>query len=52
MDTTGLTKLCVRANDATEEMTSSKPMSDTLYEITTGYRKNGALLVNIHEESQ
>lgn len=52
MDTAGLTKVCVRANDATESMDSSKPLSDTLYEVTTGYRKNGALLLNIHEESR
>jgi len=52
LDTTGLTKICVRANDVTADIESSKPLSDTVYEVTTAYRANGALLVNIHEESR
>ncbi|GAB3925300.1 hypothetical protein GCM10011575_05360 [Microlunatus endophyticus] len=51
MDTTGVKKLCVRANDASDPMDSS-PLSDTLYEISTGYRANGALVLNIHEQSR
>ncbi|QGN33108.1 hypothetical protein [Microlunatus sp. Gsoil 973] len=52
MDTTGLKRICVRANDASEDSDSSRPLADTLYEVTSAYRRNGALLVNIHEESR
>lgn len=52
MDTTGLSRLCVRANDASDSTDSSKPLADTLYEVTTGYRKNGAMYLNLHEESR
>lgn len=51
MDVTGLKKVCVRANDASDPMDSS-PLSDTLYVVTTGYRHNGELLVSVHEESR
>lgn len=52
MDTTGLTKICVRANDASDTTDSSKPLADTLYEVTTGFRKNDALVVSVHEQSR
>lgn len=52
MDTTGLRKLCVRANDVSDSIDSSKPLADTLYEVTTGFRKNGAMYLNLHEESR
>jgi len=52
LETKGLKKICVRANDASAESDSSGPLADTLYEVTSGFRKNGAMLVNIHEESR
>lgn len=52
LTTPGLTHLCVRANDATEEIESSKPLSDVLYEVSSGYRKSGDLLVAINEQSR
>ena len=52
LDTTGLRSLCVRANDASDTTQSSHPLADTLYEITTGYRKNRAMVVSIHEQSR
>ncbi|SDT31800.1 hypothetical protein SAMN04489812_5153 [Microlunatus soli] len=51
LDTTGLSGVCTRANDATLSSSSSK-FSDTLYEVTTGIRKDGTMVVGIHEESR
>lgn len=52
LDTIGLKKVCVRANDATISSDRSGPFADTLYEITTGARSDGSLIIGIHEESR
>ena len=48
--TAHLADICVRANDASDD--SSAPLSDTLYEITTGYNTDRVMVVGIHEESR
>lgn len=52
MDTDGLKGACVLANDATDSTDSDNLQADTLYEITFGTRKDGTLVINIHEESR
>lgn len=52
LDTKGLSKVCTRANDATSSSSSSSKFADTLYEVTTGSRKDGTLIVGIHQESR
>lgn len=51
LDTTGLAKVCIRANDVTTS-DSAATFSDTLYEVSTGTRKDGTLVISIHEESR
>lgn len=52
LDTKGLAKVCTRANDATTSSESAAQFADTIYEVTTGSRKDGTLVVGIHEESR
>ncbi|QDP97257.1 hypothetical protein FOE78_16180 [Microlunatus elymi] len=52
LDTTGLAQVCVMANDASDTAGDAAPLADTLYEITTGVQKDGALVIGIHEESR
>jgi hypothetical protein len=53
LDPTGLGRVCVMANDASDAMESSDPRDDTLYEIGTAVRKSdGARVIAIHEESR
>jgi hypothetical protein len=40
------------ANDATDSTDGDDRLADTLYEITTGTKKDGTLVINIHEESR
>ncbi|MBO0812517.1 MAG: hypothetical protein J2P23_10790 [Microlunatus sp.] len=52
LNTDGLTKMCVRANDASDPMLADKPMSNTLYVVTTAYRHGGGMVVGLHEASR
>jgi len=52
LDTEGLRSVCVRANDASDSSDPDDPFADTLYEITTGVRKDGTMVIGIHEESR